>query len=75
MITTLTPHENGAALVIDKDILESLKIDIDTPLEIVTNGDSLVVSPVRNHALDERLTRALAEINDEHGETLKKLAK
>ena len=45
MVKTLTKHGNSLALVIDKPILELLKIDADTPLEITTDGTSLVVSP------------------------------
>jgi antitoxin MazE len=45
MVKTLTKHGNSLALVIDKPILELLKIDADTPLEITTDGQSLVISP------------------------------
>ena len=45
MVKTLTRHGNSLALVIDKPILEMLRIDADTPLEIATDGKSLVISP------------------------------
>lgn len=45
MVKTLTRHGNSLALVIDKPILELLKIDADTPLEVTTDGTSLVISP------------------------------
>ena len=45
MVKMLTRHGNSLALVIDKPILELLKIDADTPLEVTTDGTSLVISP------------------------------
>ena len=50
MIKTLTTHGNSAALIIDKPLLEILNIDMDTPLEIVTDGANLIISPVRDIA-------------------------
>ena len=45
MIKKLTKHGNSLALILDKPVLELLKIDADTPLEISTDGQKLVVSP------------------------------
>ena len=50
MKKTLIKHGNSLALVIDKPILEMLQISADTPLELTTDGDSLLVSPVRDDA-------------------------
>ncbi len=74
MRKTLIRHGNSYALVIDKPILELLQITPDTPLELTTNGDSLVVSPVRDKARQERLDKNLAKINRKFGRALKKLA-
>ena len=74
MIKTLTSHGNSAALIIDKALLEILKIDMDTPLEIVTDGENLIISPVRDGAQHERLNQALEKVNARHGKTLKRLA-
>ena len=74
MIKTLTTHGNSAALIIDKALLEILRIDMDTPLELVTDGENLIISPVRDRAHHERITEALTWVNSRHGETLKRLA-
>ncbi len=74
MTKRLTRHGNSAALVIDKPILELLKIDMETPLELSTDGSSLVITPVRDPAREKRLRAALAKINERHGETFRKLA-
>lgn len=74
MIKKLTNHGNSAALIIDKPILELLKVDMDTPLEITTDGKNLVISPIRNANKEENVKKALEKINVRHGKTLKKLA-
>ena len=74
MIKTLTSHGNSAALIIDKALLEILKIDMDTPLEIVTDGENLIISPVRDGTQRQRVTQALEKVNARHGKTLKRLA-
>jgi antitoxin component of MazEF toxin-antitoxin module len=74
MIKTLTTHGNSAALIIDKPLLEILNIDMDTPLEVVTDGENLIISPVRDIAQPERVARALEKVNARHGKTLKRLA-
>jgi antitoxin component of MazEF toxin-antitoxin module len=74
MTKTLIRHGNSLALVIDKPILEMLDISADTPLEVTTNGDSLLVSPVRNKARQKKLRSALDKINRKFGNDLKRLA-
>ena len=47
---------------------------MDTPLELVTDGESLIISPVRDRTHHQRITTALDKINALHGATLKRLA-
>lgn len=74
MIKTLIKHGNSLALVIDKPILEMLRVTPDTPLELTTNGDSLLVAPVRNKARQKRLAASLEKVNRRHGDDLRRLA-
>ncbi len=74
MVKRLTRHGNSLALVIDRPILELLKIDADTPLEISTDGQVLIVSPVRDAEHREKLERALEKVNRKYGRALKRLA-
>lgn len=46
MVKKLTKHGNSLALIVDRAILDLLKIDADTPLEISTDGEVLIVAPV-----------------------------
>lgn len=74
MTKTLIKHGNSLALVIDKPILEMLHISAETPLEITTNGDTLLISPVRDKARQRKLQASLEKINRRHGDDLKRLA-
>ncbi len=74
MIKTLTRHGNSYALVIDKAILDLLKITPDLPLELTTDGRVLVISPVTDAKRKRRFETALKKTNRRHGRALKKLA-
>lgn len=74
MTKTLIKHGNSLALVVDKPILELLGITAETPLELTTNGDALLVSPVRDPKRQKRLRASLDKINAKFGDDLKRLA-
>lgn len=74
MIKKLTAHGNSAALIIDKAVLGLLGITMDTPLEIVTDGRNLIISPVEGSLGEDRVAAALARVNTRHGKALRKLA-
>ena len=74
MTKTLIKHGNSLALVIDKPILEMLEISADTPLELTSNGDVLMVAPVRDRARQRRLRTSLDKINRKFGDDLQRLA-
>lgn len=48
MIKKLTKHGNSLALVMERGVLDLLNIDADTPLDISTDGEVLIISPVRD---------------------------
>lgn len=74
MRKTLIKHGNSLALVIDKPILDMLQISADTPLEISTNGDQLLVTPCRDKSRQQKIQRSLKRINEQFKEDLKRLA-
>ena len=74
MTKTLIKHGNSLALVIDKPILELLQISPETQLELTTDGNRLLVSPVRDKKRQERLRASLKKINGKYGDDLKRLA-
>ena len=74
MVKKLTKHGNSLALVIDRAVLDLLKIDTDTPLEISTDGQVLVVSPVRDEERRSKFREALESTNRKYARALKHLA-
>lgn len=74
MVKTLIKHGNSYALVIDRAILELLRVDPDTPLQLTTNGDTLLISPVRDAKRQRQLGKSLEKINRRYGDDLKRLA-
>ena len=74
MIKKLVTHGNSAALIIDKPILDILKIGMDTPLEIATDGKNLIISPIQDAGREAKFRASLQKINKKHGKTLQKLA-
>jgi antitoxin MazE len=75
MIKTLTRHGNSLALVIDKPVLELLNIAPDTPLEIATDGNALVLTPVHDAKRKAKFEKALKAANRKFGRALRNLAK
>jgi antitoxin component of MazEF toxin-antitoxin module len=70
----MVQYGSDGAIVIDKTIMELLDFDIDTPLEISTDGKNLIISPIANEKRMEMLKTSLIKINKMHGKTLAKLA-
>ena len=75
MIKKLIKHGNSSAIVIDKPIMELLHIDNETPLELSTDGNNIIISPVKDKKRFNKLTSSLEKINQKHKSTLEKLAK
>lgn len=75
MIKKLIQHGNSSALIIDKPIMELLKINNDTHLELSTDGSNIIISPVKSRDRIKKLNKSLDVINKKYRETLKKLAK
>lgn len=74
MIKKLTKHGNSMALVIDRSVLDLLNISDDTPLEVSTDGNVLIVAPVRDEERAARFREALDKTNRKYGRALKRLA-
>jgi antitoxin MazE len=70
----LSKHGNSLALVVDRAILDLLNIDENTPLDISTGGQSLLVSPAPTAKRRKRFEQALATTNKRYGRALKRLA-
>ena len=73
MTKTLTKHGNSYALIIDKPILDLLKIDPDTPLNVTTDGKCLLVSPT-NTARRRKFEAAAADTIKKYPKMFRRLA-
>jgi len=74
MIKKLVAVGNSLGLIIDRPILELLKIERDTPLEITTDGEALIIRPAPG-AHKGRVADAAQRMMDAHEDTFDKLAK
>jgi antitoxin component of MazEF toxin-antitoxin module len=74
MITKLTAHGEGLALVIDSELLAKLRIDVDTPLQVNVVGETLTISHTSDPDRQRRFEAALESSNERYGHALKRLA-
>lgn len=74
MIKNLVKHGNSWALVIDKPILELLKIDPESPVELTTDGRSVTISAAVANKRNEKIRAARKKVNTRYREVFKKLA-
>ena len=74
MIKKLSAVGNSLGLIIERPILELLDITKDTPLEVKTDGEALIIRPVKLSKKDQvrASTKRMVAV---HAETLRKLAK
>ena len=70
----LIKHGNSLAIVIDKPILDMLQISANTPLELTTNGDQILVTPCRDKSKQKKLAASLKTLNEKFGDDLRRLA-
>jgi len=70
----LTAIGNSLGIVIEKPILELLDIDRDTELDMKTDGDRLVLVPIRK-GRRQRVKEAMDHVMDRHADTFRKLSK
>lgn len=66
---------NSLGIVIEKPILELLDIERDTELELRTDGERLIIEPIRPAGRRQRVSRAIDQVLTKHAGTMKKLAK
>jgi antitoxin component of MazEF toxin-antitoxin module len=74
MVKKLTKHGNSLALVIDRPILDLLRIDPDTPLDVSTDGQRLIVAPAENSARRKRFDEVQTQAHLRYGRAFKELA-
>ena len=78
----LVKYGNSNALVIDKPILQLLKIDETSELEISTDGESIILTPIKagkktikKVSSDQRIQKIFEETIKKYDPVFKKLSK
>lgn len=74
MMKTLTKHGNSLALIIDKPILDLLGADPDTPFDVTTDGQVLVLTPIKDINKQTAFKDSLDKVNRKYSKALKRLA-
>jgi antitoxin component of MazEF toxin-antitoxin module len=74
MIKKLSAVGNSLGLIIERPILELLDITKDTPLEVKTDGEALIIRPSKL-SKKERIRESTKRMMTTHDKTLRKLAK
>ena len=74
MTKRLTKTGNSHAVVLDKGTLEATGIDADTPLEISTDGDVILISPVRDEDRTAKLGEGMKAIHRRYAGAFRRLA-
>ena len=74
MVKKLTKHGNSLALVIDRPILDLLRIDGETPLDVSTDGKRLIIAPAREAARGKSFDAAQEWAHKRYGKAFKRLA-
>jgi antitoxin component of MazEF toxin-antitoxin module len=79
MIKNVIQHGNEKAVVIEKTILDLLGISEDTPLEVLTDGNRMIITPIREDAQETGRKMAFEDalnwVNENYRESLSNLAK
>jgi antitoxin MazE len=76
MVKRLQAVGNSSGIIIDKPVLELLRITADTELDVSTDGERLIITPIRaDGARTRKLARAQARTLASHERTFRKLAK
>lgn len=65
---------NSLGIIVDKPILDLLRITADTELDLSTDGRRLIVTPLSPEERSSRLARVQERILESHADTFRKLA-
>ncbi len=66
---------NSLGFVIEKPILELLHMDRETEFEMSTDGNRLIIEPIRKSQQKDQLEEAVEKVMKKHDSTFRKLAK
>lgn len=74
MVKHLTKTGNSLALVLDRPLLEATRIDAGTPLEVSTDGDVIVITPVRGQERREKFESGIDKVTEQYSGVFRRLS-
>ena len=74
MIKNLVKHGNSWAIIIDRSILDLLKINPESEIELTTDGQSIRIAPAAQVSTKSKVRAASAKVNAKHSKAFRKLA-
>jgi antitoxin component of MazEF toxin-antitoxin module len=75
MIKSLTRTGNSVALVLDKQLLEAANLDPEGEVEVSTNGQVIVIAPVKSKRETEDFERGRERMHAKFAGAFRRLAK
>ena len=75
MIKKLVKHGNSSALVIEKPILSLLGATADSAFEVITDGKSLILTPIQDAVRHNRFRKVMEKTGKRYAKTFEELAK
>jgi antitoxin MazE len=74
MIKNFVKHGNNWAIVIDRPILDLLKINPESEIELTTDGQSIRIAPADPMSEKSKVRAASEKVNAKHSRAFRKLA-
>ena len=75
MIKRLTKHGKSVALVIDRPIWELLGARAETSFEVVTDGQALILTPIKDSVHSVKVHKSMDMIGKRYAKSFEELAK
>lgn len=75
MVKRLTRQGNSIAVILDRPIVEAAQLDEGQEVEISTNGDVIIITPVRTKSRQAKLRSVMDRVHDKYAGAFRRLAK
>ena len=74
MIKSVMKVGDSFAIEIEESVLSQLGATPESSFEVVTDGTSLILTPLRGNDRHERFQKAVEQIGERYGKTFRELA-
>lgn len=71
---TLVQHGDGLAILLDEALRKELNLDVNTPIEILSTGETLVVTKAVGENRLAKLQAAIEKMDRQYGSVFQRLA-